>query len=109
MSPLVRSAVDRFHGALRQRFAQRLRELVLFGSQARGNANEESDADLLVVVDGLTEAERKLIFDLAYDSGAVGDELVVLSPLPYSTAQAAELRARERRLMIEIAHDGVVL
>jgi hypothetical protein len=63
----------------------------------------------LVTVDSLSEDERRLIFDLAYDASVAGDELIVLSPLPYSTAQAHDLRRRERRLMMEIQRDGVAL
>jgi predicted nucleotidyltransferase len=109
MPPLVRAAVGRFHDALREGFGQRLREFVLFGSHARGDAHEDSDVDMLVVVDSLSEDERKVVFDLAYDAGATGDELIVLSPLPYATSQAEELRRRERRLMLEIDRDGVAL
>jgi predicted nucleotidyltransferase len=109
MSPAVRAAIGRFHAEVKVHFGGRLCEFVLFGSQARGDVHEDSDVDLLVVIDALTEAERKRVFDLAYDAGAAGDDYVVLSPLPYSVEQAADLRARERRLMSEIAHDGVVL
>lgn len=109
LSPTIRDALERFQAAVRDRFKERVREIVLFGSQARGDAHEESDVDLLVVIDGLTEAERRIVFDMSYDAGAFGEEFVALSPLPYSTDQAASLRARERRLMLEIARDGVAL
>jgi hypothetical protein len=33
----------------------------------------------------------------------------VVTPLPYATTQAEELRRRERRLMLEIDRDGVTL
>ncbi len=103
----IAEALARFRTALRERFGDRLRELVLFGSQARGEATEESDVDLLVVVDGLTEAERREVLDLGWAAGAAGDEYVCLSPLPYSCDQIAELRRRERRLPREIAKDGI--
>jgi predicted nucleotidyltransferase len=109
ISSTVVAAIDRFHSELRVRFAERLREFVLFGSQARGESHEDSDVDLLVVIDGLTEAERKEVFDLAYDAGSIGDDYVVLSPLPYSVTQVADMRVRERRLMREIERDGVAL
>lgn len=105
----VRDAVDRFHVALRGQFAERLREFVLFGSQARGDAHADSDVDILVTIDSLSDGERRVVFGLAYDAGATGDELIVVSPLPYSTEQAEDLRRRERRLMLEIARDGVAL
>lgn len=106
---LIDDALRRFSSALRERFAGRLREVVLFGSFARGEAHEESDVDVLVVVDDLTEKERREVLDLAYDVALAAPEWVGLSPLPYSTAQAAELRGRERRLFRDIDREGVPL
>lgn len=103
------AATERFHTELLNRFGARLSEYILFGSHARGESHEDSDVDLLVVIDGLTEPERRQVFDLAYDAGAAGDDYVALSPLPYSVAQVTEMRARERRLMREIERDGVAL
>jgi hypothetical protein len=102
LPPLVLAAITRLRAALEERFGGRLREFVLFGSHAREQAQEDSDVDLLVVVDALTEGERREVFDLAWQAGADGDEYVSLAPLPYSAAQATE-----RLLMREIARDGV--
>jgi uncharacterized protein len=108
LPPAVEAALDRFRVSLQARFGDRLREIVLFGSQARGDAHEESDVDVLVVVDGLTERERVEVMDLAYDADAADrDAWVGLSPLPYSTAQAQELRGREKLLFRDIDREGV--
>jgi predicted nucleotidyltransferase len=109
LSPTIHAALRTFRASLDARFGARLREVVLFGSRARGEAHEESDVDVLVVVDDLDEHERIEVFDLAYDAGSAGDDYLSIAPLPYSTSQATELRARERRLMREIAQHGVPL
>jgi predicted nucleotidyltransferase len=109
VAPIVARSLERFREALHAQFGDRLRELTLFGSQARGEAHEESDVDVLVVVDDLTESERKRIYDFSYDAGIEGDELVSLSPLAYATDHIADMRAREKRLVREIARDGVPL
>jgi predicted nucleotidyltransferase len=96
--------------SLKARFGSRLLELAVFGSYARGEAQEESDVDVLVVVEGLDDRERREVIDLAYDAGAAEREhWVGLSPLVYSAAQAADLRARERLLFRDIDRDGIWL
>lgn len=109
LPPIIAEALERLCVALRARFGQRLREVVLFGSRARGDASEDSDVDVLVVADDLDEADRLWIYDRAYDAGVDGDDFVSVSPLAYLTAHAADMRARERRLMREIARDGIAL
>lgn len=94
---------------LQSKFGARVQELTLFGSRARGDAREDSDVDVLVVIDELSEPERGDVFGLAWSAGMEGDEYVVLAPIPYSTAQARELRHRKKRLMREIAEHGVEL
>jgi predicted nucleotidyltransferase len=104
----VVAALGRFKEALERRFGARLREVTLFGSYARGEAHEESDVDVLVVVQGLTEDERREVMELAYDADAADREAWVgISPLPYSDVQAADMRSRERLLFRDIARDGV--
>jgi hypothetical protein len=93
---------------LEERFGSRLRELVLFGSHATGEAHEDSDVDILVVIEGLTPAERGEVMDLAVWADAADREhWVGLAPLPYSELEVAEHRARERRLFRDIERVGV--
>jgi predicted nucleotidyltransferase len=40
----------------------------LFGSYARGDAEEDSDVDVAVIVDALTEPERTAAIDLAFEA-----------------------------------------
>ena len=106
----VARALSRFRAALEGRFGNRLRELVLYGSYARGEATEDSDVDVLVVVRGLTDEERREVFDLAYDANAAETESWAgLSPLVHSEQHARELRSRERLLYREIDHDKVIV
>lgn len=82
-------------------------EVVLFGSHARGTAGEESDVDVLVAVDGLTDPERAEAIDLAYWVDHRAPEWVGLSPLVYSTEQVARLRQGGRRLLRDIDREGL--
>lgn len=82
---------------------------MLFGSHARGQANEDSDVDVLVAIDDLSEAERLDVIDLAYAVDRSLDDWVGLSPLAYSTAQAAAMRSAGRRLFRDIDGEGIRL
>jgi len=107
LPPAIGAVIERFRAEVAKRYGERLREVVLFGSWARGSANQKSDIDLLVVVDDLTDRERRDLLDLAFDIGSAGEEHLTITPLVYSTEQAEDMRARERRLMREIALDGI--
>ncbi len=102
-----RHALAELHAWLRERFAARLRSVALFGSRARGEGHEESDLDVLIVVDGLTGAERREIGHQGGDLLTRHDLLV--SPFALSASEWQTLRERERRIAVEIERDGIPL
>ena len=102
-----RAAVRAFSGWLRGHFGERISELSLFGSRARGEGHAESDVDLLVAIDDLTSAARR---EIACESGeAMTQWAVLLSPFALSTERLASLRSRERLIAREIDRDGIAL
>jgi predicted nucleotidyltransferase len=100
-------AVEALRAWLRERFGGRLRELALFGSKARGEAHEDSDVDVLVVVDGLTSAETREIGHLGGDLLTHHD--VLIATFAVSTERMTQLRSRDRRIAREIDRDAVPL
>jgi uncharacterized protein len=54
---------------LKDAYGERLADVVMFGSWARGEAHEESDVDLIVVLDRLGDraAERNRMVDILFD------------------------------------------
>jgi predicted nucleotidyltransferase len=100
-------AIQEFARRVRDAYGPRVRELTLFGSRARGEARDDSDADVLVVIDELTSAEGRHVAGLAGDILPEFDVLV--SAFAISTEHAAHLRGRERLIAAEIARDGVPL
>jgi predicted nucleotidyltransferase len=62
MTPKVGQVLAELHARLKELYGERLVRLVLFGSQARGDAGPDSDIDVVVVlrgeVDPFKEIER---------------------------------------------------
>jgi len=57
----TQSVIELFLGILRDNFGSSFKELWLFGSRARGDARDDSDYDMLVVVEGdLAELKRSV-------------------------------------------------
>lgn len=52
MSPEIQPILQELRTALEALYGARLRRLVLYGSHARGEATEESDIDVMVVLGG---------------------------------------------------------
>ncbi|NUO80203.1 nucleotidyltransferase domain-containing protein [candidate division KSB1 bacterium] len=57
--------LDLFRSQIQLRLGARLKKVVLFGSQARGEASPESDYDCLAVCDEITSELRDAIDELA--------------------------------------------
>jgi predicted nucleotidyltransferase len=56
----VKSLARELASELKQVYGPRLREIILYGSWARGDADPESDVDFLVVLDGYEGFSREL-------------------------------------------------
>ena len=64
MKIAIDPVVTTFAHETRRRLGVHLRELVLFGSRARGDARQTSDYDMLVVVDEKTSEIRNQLLDI---------------------------------------------
>lgn len=60
MTDAVRAIVDEARTLLERQYGKRLAGVVLFGSQARGDSEPDSDVDLLVVLHGRVLASQEI-------------------------------------------------
>lgn len=58
--------MEAFRQQVRSTFGVRLRDLRIFGSKVRGDDHDESDIDLLVLLDGCTSDDWRLVNELAW-------------------------------------------
>jgi len=56
--------IKEFTQKLRQQLGDRLKEVILFGSRARGDWEEGSDYDFLIIVDKKTKEVRNIVLDI---------------------------------------------
>jgi hypothetical protein len=93
--------------ALVRTIGNRPHRIVLFGSKARGDYGRRSDLDVAVIVDGLDSTLRNAIYD------AVGmvelEHSVFTTTFAISTEAFERLRARERRIALDIEREGIPL
>ena len=79
-----------YAGIVREKLGRHVMQIVLFGSQARGDAREGSDYDFLVVVDERTRSAREAVLDAGVEMLNRYDQL--FAALLYSDEEWRESR-----------------
>lgn len=69
-----------------------LQEIKVFGSRARGEATEDSDLDLFLVVDSLDHDQEKYISDCAWEAGFADDILIMPITVTLDALQNSAIR-----------------
>ena len=103
MTPLERDILDRFKRDVTAKYPTA--RIILFGSRARGDADEDSDMDVLVVLDGPVSAvERAFVSECAWEAGFPE---IVVCPILVSKQSWEEGPERASLLAIAVRSDGV--
>ncbi|AIG98380.1 putative nucleotidyltransferase [Archaeoglobus fulgidus DSM 8774] len=72
-----RMALESFVKTLKEKYGDKIHKIILFGSTARGEAEEESDIDVLIIADGVTQKEvSKIAFQILLKYGEVISSIV---------------------------------
>ncbi len=107
LMPKDRAAITEYIESIRGQFPNRILAVALFGSKARGDADEESDIDLLVLVDTESNEFRSELWDIASDVSL--DYYVVISPRVFSRNRWDETRRIRMPLYRAVEADGIPL
>ena len=107
VAPLARTAAARFAEELRKRYGQAVLDVRLFGSFARGEADEDSDVDVAVVLERVDWTTQRDVIDLATDIGLPLD--LRISPSIFDRETYTLWRAQERPLVADIEREGIPL
>ena len=104
----VRDLAQRYAETVRHHFGARLKRARLFGSAARGDWTRESDIDVLILLDQVTSEDFDYLIVTATHMGVL-DSGWLLQPLPMTEEEFNKLKSRERRLALDIEHEGIEL
>jgi predicted nucleotidyltransferase len=106
--PAVARVLAQLKERLRPLFGGRLVEMRLFGSFARGEANAESDVDVLILLDGDLHAnENEALFREIAEVDR--DARVWISPLVFSRARYRRMVEDEVGIALDIEAEGIVV
>jgi hypothetical protein len=93
--------------ALERSFGERLKTVVLFGSQARGDARPDSDHDLFVVIEGLPQDPLARVRVVRMTLLDILDRLP--GPIGFVAKTPAEVASGLTALLLDVCVDGVCL
>lgn len=81
--------------------------VMLFGSRARGDADECSDMDIIVITDGLNKETEDYISDCAWEAGIA--EGIVVCPISYSTQEWESSLIQQSHFAKSVRRDGATI
>ena len=106
MAPQLETILRELRRRLQDLYGDRLARLILFGSQARGDAEPGSDIDVMVVLRGTVSPGREIA-----RTGGISAEISLKYDVVVSTLFISASRyARERSpLLLNIRREGIAL
>ena len=79
--PDERNWLKAFQTAIRSKHAKAVKDIVIYGSKARGDWHKDSDIDVLLILTNEAAGQRETIENLAYDLSVTADALPLLTTL----------------------------
>lgn len=95
----------RVKGLLAEAYGDRLQGVILYGSEARGEAEEDSDLDFLVLLQGPVDYGKELLIII---KTLYGLQLEVLRPLDALPVDVNAYNAQDRPLYENARREGIL-
>lgn len=107
MDTRVQTILAELREKLEAIYGERLKRLVLFGSQARGDADPESDIDVLVVLAGSVDSTKEYQYtrDMLYDL-MCAHECILIS---YIYIDEESYKKERSPLLLNVRREGVLV
>jgi predicted nucleotidyltransferase len=110
IDPVTRDALESFKEILAAKYGEHLKSLYLFGSRARGDHRSDSDADVAIFLDNVTDpiGEQFDLIDQGYD--ILLNTGVNIQPWVFDQASLADpVHHRAPHLVQTVRREGVRL
>ena len=106
MTPQEAGILNQLKAKLQERLS--VSRLVLFGSRARGDADPDSDMDVLVVLDGAADAKAEDYVRLcAWEAGV--EQGIIVVPVMVSRAEWQDGPLSSSLLALAVEKEGVAI
>jgi predicted nucleotidyltransferase len=101
----IRSVLQKFKEYLEKLYGSNLKKIILFGSQARGEANPNSDVDILIVTEKKLSKQKRhqlicLISDISIEEDILINFIEMLTP---------KFQSEQSPLLLNIRREGIIL
>jgi predicted nucleotidyltransferase len=102
----IRPILEEIKQRLQEIYGSKLKEVILFGSYARGDAEPGSDIDLIILLEDMedTLAEREKYFKAILELDRKYDTLISIVPF-----RESEFAGRRMPLILNAKREGIVL
>lgn len=106
LSQIENSIIDRFKSLLASNGIA-YREMFAFGSRARGDANPDSDLDVLLIMDSYTRAERETVSDCAWEARAKTG--IYVQTVVMTRAEFEDSPSRSSLFVLAVREEGIAV
>ena len=100
----IKTILTEFKKGIARLYSKRLKEMILYGSWARGNATDDSDIDLMIVLAGDVTPGKEIdrMIDIITDTNLRHD--VLISGYPISATNYSTVNSP---LLLNVRREGI--
>ena len=109
MGELDRALIEELRQRLPVEALRHIRQMIMYGSRARGDASEDSDLDLVALVDIKTDELERLLDDTAYNLMWDHDFKPIISLKVFSEEKFVHAANQGRSFYRNVQKEGIVI